>query len=177
MKRVFTANPEQTSNQLFSGEKTMRSRFAKALHTAASAAMLAGLLLSGTGSAAFASDVVEVWKSRTCGCCAGWVKHMEASGFEVKTHDVEDVDPVKRANGVPEPLHSCHTATVGGYVIEGHVPADDVKRLISERPKARGLSVPGMPTDAPGMDMNMGQPYQVILFGTPDGKQSVYANR
>ena len=74
---------------------------------------------------------------------------MEAAGFEVKTHDVEDVDPVKRANGVPEPLHSCHTATVGGYVIEGHVPADDVKRLISERPKARGLSVPGMPADAP----------------------------
>jgi hypothetical protein len=102
---------------------------------------------------------------------------MEASGFEVKVHDMEDVDPVKRAHGVPEPLHSCHTATVGGYVIEGHVPADDVKRLISERPKAKGLSVPGMPADAPGMDMSTGEPYQVILFGTPDGKPSVYANR
>jgi len=176
MKRVFTANPELTSSQLLSGEKTMRSRFTKAIHTATSAAMLAGFMLSGTGSVAFASDIVEVWKSRSCGCCTGWVKHMEAAGFTVKTHDVEDVDPVKQANGVPEPLHSCHTATVGGYVIEGHVPADDVKRLISEHPKAKGLSVPGMPADAPGMDMSMGQPYQVILFGTPDGKPSVYAN-
>jgi hypothetical protein len=154
----------------------MCSRFTKSLRTAASAAILASLMISHSGGAAFASDIVEVWKSRTCGCCTGWVKHMEAAGFEVKTHDVEDVDPVKRAHSVPEPLHSCHTATVGGYVIEGHVPADDVKRLISERPKALGLSVPGMPSDAPGMDMNMGQPYQVILFGTPDGKPSVYAN-
>jgi hypothetical protein len=175
MKRVFTANPELPSDQHLSGEKTMRSKFAKGLHTAASAAVLAAFMLSG--GTAFALDRVEVWKSKTCGCCTGWVKHMEASGFEVKVHDMEDVDPVKRAHGVPEPLHSCHTATVGGYVIEGHVPADDVKRLISERPKAKGLSVPGMPADAPGMDMSTGEPYQVILFGTPDGKPSVYANR
>jgi hypothetical protein len=132
MKRVFTANPEQTSDSHPSGEKTMRSKFAKGFHTAASAAVLAGFMLSGGAGIAFASDVVEVWKSRTCGCCTGWVKHMEAAGFEVKTHDVEDVDSVKRAHSVPEPLHSCHTATIGGYVIEGHVPADDVKRLISE---------------------------------------------
>ena len=144
----------------------MRSKFVKSLHATASAAMLAGLLLGGTGVPALASDVVEVWKSPSCGCCTGWVKHMRASGFEVKTHDVEDVDPVKRANGVPEPLHSCHTATVDGYVLEGHVPAADVRRLLAERPKAKGLSVPGMPADAPGMDMNMGQPYQVIVFGT-----------
>ena len=137
----------------------MRSKFAKGLHAAASAAVLAGPMLSGSARRRLRVWMwVEVWKSRTCDCCAGWVKHMEASGFEVKTHDVEDVDPVKRANGVPEPLHSCHTVTVGGYVIEGHVPADDVKRLISERPKARGLSVPGMPADAPGMDMNTGSP-------------------
>jgi hypothetical protein len=154
----------------------MRSRFRKGVGAAASAAVLTSLMLSGTAGTAFASDVVEVWKAKSCDCCAGWVKHMQSSGFDVKTHEVEDVDPVKRANGVPEPLHSCHTATVGGYVIEGHVPADDVKRLISERPQAKGLSVPGMPADAPGMDMNMGQPYQVILFGTPDGKPSVYAN-
>ena len=154
----------------------MRSKFAKSLNAAAGAAMLAGLLLTGTGGAALASDVVEVWKSPSCGCCTGWVKHMQASGFEVKTHDVEDVDPVKRANGVPEPLHSCHTATIGGYVLEGHVPAADVRRLLAERPKATGLSVPGMPADAPGMDMNMGEPYQVILFGQPGGKPAVYAN-
>src|SRR4051794_26636720 len=154
----------------------MISKFARTLHIAAGAAMLAGFMLAHGGSPAFASDVVEVWKSKSCGCCTGWVKHMEASGFEVKTHDVEDVDPVKRANGVPEPLHSCHTATVGGYVIEGHVPAEDVKRLISEHPKAKGLSVPGMPADARGMDMNRGQPYQVILFEPPDGKPSFYAN-
>jgi hypothetical protein len=175
MKRVFTANPEQTFDQHLSGEKPMRSKFAKGLHIAASAAVLAGFMLSG--GAAFALDTVEVWKSRTCGCCTGWVKHMQALGFEVTTHDVEDteLDPIKQANGVPEPLHSCHTATVGGYVIEGHVPAIDVRRLLAERPKAKGLSSPGMPSDAPGMDMGTGQPYQVILFGTPDGKPSVYA--
>ena len=142
----------------------MRSKFAKGLHTAASAAVLAGFMLSGSGRRRLRVRISSrSGNRRTCGCCTGWVKHMEASGFEVKTHDIEDVDPVKRANGVPEPLHSCHTATVGGYVIEGHVPADDVKRLISERPKARGLSVPGMPADAPGMDMNTGR----ALSGDP----------
>lgn len=145
------------------------------------AAVLAGGVVAGAtslfaGAPAAAAQVVEVWKARTCECCTGWVKHMMAAGFTVKVHEVEDVDPVKEANGVPEPLHSCHTSIVDGYAIEGHVPAEDVKRLLAERPRAKGLSAPGMPQDAPGMDMKTGQPYQVVLFGAPDGKMRVYAN-
>lgn len=99
---------------------------------------------------------------------------MQVAGFEVKVHEVEDVEPIKEAKGVPEPLESCHTAVVDGYVIEGHVPAADVKRLLAERPKAKGLSAPGMPQDAPGMDMRTGQPYDVVLFGGT-GTPTVFA--
>ncbi|HYH22203.1 MAG TPA: DUF411 domain-containing protein [Azospirillum sp.] len=145
-------------------------------------AAVAGLLAVGgvaagvptLGGARAAGPLVEVWKAASCGCCAGWVKHMEAEGFAVRVHEVDDVDPVKRANGVPDALGSCHTAVVDGYVLEGHVPAADVKRLLIERPKAKGLSVPGMPQDAPGMDMKTGQPYEVVLFGDSGGA-SVYA--
>ena len=114
---------------------------------------------------------VEVWKAASCECCEGWVRHMRAAGFEVTVHTVDDVTPMKRMAGVPDDLASCHTARVGGYVLEGHVPADDVRRLLAERPQARGLAVPGMPQDAPGMDMGVGQPYQVMLFGGAGGPQ------
>ena len=114
---------------------------------------------------------VEVWKAASCECCEGWVRHMRAAGFEVTIHTVDDVTPMKRMAGVPDDLASCHTARVGGYVLEGHVPADDVKRLLAERPQARGLAVPGMPQDAPGMDIVSGQPYQVVLFGAAGGPQ------
>ncbi|WP_049976145.1 DUF411 domain-containing protein [Azospirillum sp. B506] len=117
---------------------------------------------------------VEVWKAASCDCCEGWVRHMRAAGFDVTVHVVEDVTPMKRVAGVPDDLASCHTARVGGYVLEGHVPADDAKRLLAERPQARGLAVPGMPQDAPGMDMASGLPYQVVLFGAAGGPQ-VYA--
>lgn len=119
------------------------------------------------------SSTVEVWKSPSCGCCGGWIKHMQAAGFKVTSHDIDDVDPVKRMAGVPDRLASCHTAFIDGYVVEGHVPAADVRRLLAERPKARGLSAPGMPQSSPGMDMP-GQPYEVVLFGGPQG-DSVYA--
>ncbi|WP_245985999.1 DUF411 domain-containing protein [Azospirillum thermophilum] len=138
---------------------------------------MAGSFASAPAAAAeqMAGKTVEVWKSPSCGCCGGWVTHMREAGFQVTVHEVDDVDPVKAQQGVPAPLHSCHTALVDGYVLEGHVPASDVKRLLTERPKARGLSVPGMPQDAPGMDMKTGTPYQTVLFGTADGKATVYA--
>src|SRR5688500_15877497 len=85
---------------------------------------------------------VGVWKAPSCGCCGGWIKHMEAAGFTVKVHEIEDLEPVKAANGVPEALGSCHTATVGGYVVEGHVPAQDIIRLLTQKPKAKGLAAP-----------------------------------
>jgi len=137
----------------------------------------AGILALGTVAFAMpvaAQQKVEVWKSPSCGCCTGWVEHMRTAGFAVTVHDVDDVQPMKDASGVPGQLASCHTAKVGGYVVEGHVPASDIRRLLSEKPKARGLSVPGMPADAPGMDMATGQPYEVVLFGG-DGGDRVYA--
>lgn len=129
----------------------------------------AALLARSSIAWAEAAGGVTVWKSPSCGCCGAWVDHMRRAGFTVTVHDVDDVDPVKARLGVPERLHSCHTAEVGGYVLEGHVPADSVARLLRERPAARGLAVPGMPQGAPGMETGVKDPYQVVLFGAPDG--------
>jgi hypothetical protein len=122
--------------------------------------------------AATALPSVTVYLSPTCGCCKKWVKHLRDNGFEVKVEEMNDVSPMKNSAGVPSDLWSCHTAVVGGYAIEGHVPAADIKRLLSEHPKILGLSAPGMPSAAPGMD---GKPeaYEVIAFGK--GGEQVYA--
>lgn len=133
---------------------------------------VAGAQLGMIGAAAAAPATrVEVWKDPSCGCCEDWVRHMRAAGFEVTVREVADVRLVKAARGVPEALQSCHTAVVGGYVVEGHVPAADVRRLLAERPQARGLSAPGMPPSAPGMDIP-GTPYEVVLFGGADGDRT-----
>jgi len=122
---------------------------------------------------AAASPNVEVYKSPTCGCCGEWVKHMRANGFSVTVSDVADVDAFRAKAGVPAPLAACHTALVDGYVVQGHVPAADVRKLLAERPKALGLAVPGMPASAPGMDSSRPSPYQVLLFQA-DGATRVY---
>ncbi|PIW28745.1 MAG: metal-binding protein [Rhodospirillales bacterium CG15_BIG_FIL_POST_REV_8_21_14_020_66_15] len=123
--------------------------------------------------AAFAAEIT-VYKSPYCGCCGAWVTHMKANGHTVKTVEMEDLTAIKKMTGVGEHLQSCHTAVVDGYVIEGHVPAADVARLLTERPKARGLSVPGMPEGSPGMDGPNPRPYEVLLFQA-DGSATVYA--
>jgi len=107
---------------------------------------------------------VTVYKEPACGCCGKWVKHLQASGFRVETLEVADVTPIRRKYGVPDSLLSCHTAIVGGYVIEGHVPADDVKRLLREKTKAKGLAVPGMVNGSPGMEQGRPKPYATIAF-------------
>lgn len=123
-----------------------------------------------------ALPVMVVHKTATCGCCKLWVKHMEQAGFKVETRDVADLGPVKERLSVPYGKGSCHTAEVGGYFVEGHVPASDVKRMLSEKPAARGLTVPGMPLGSPGMEVPDGrvQPYAVELVGR-DGKTRVYS--
>lgn len=118
---------------------------------------------------------VTVYKSPTCGCCTKWVDHMRANGFDVTATNVEDMAVVKQKYGVPDKVGSCHTSLVGGYVIEGHVPADVVKRLLAERPKVAGLAVPGMPASAPGMDIP-GQPYTIVGFDRA-GQLTVYERR
>jgi hypothetical protein len=107
-----------------------------------------------------------VYKNQGCTCCSGWENHMQAAGFAVRSYTFDDITAIKRQAGVPQNLQSCHTALIGGYAIEGHVPADDVKKLLRERPKITGLAVPGMPSDAPGMDQRRGMPYQTLAFDT-----------
>jgi len=130
------------------------------------------------GEAAAANlPVAVVYKSPTCGCCRAWVEHMRQSGFTVEAHDTANVDPVKDEGHVPLNGRSCHTARIGRYVIEGHVPADLIKKLLADHPSdIAGLSVPGMVTGSPGMEGPNPQHYDVIAF-TADGKTRVYATR
>lgn len=114
--------------------------------------ILAALLaLLATLPALAAEREVTMWKSPTCGCCEGWAEHMRQSGYKVKSVDVDDIDQIKRAYGIPAPMQSCHTAKVDGYLIEGHVPAEAVDKLLKEKPKTRGIASPGMPMGSPGM--------------------------
>jgi len=107
---------------------------------------------------------MTVWKSPTCGCCANWVAHMRGNGFNVTVKETNDLEKVKKLAAVPERLQSCHTAKVGSYVIEGHVHAKEVKRLLEAKPKAYGLAVPGMPSGSPGMENGQYDRYDVLLF-------------
>jgi hypothetical protein len=119
---------------------------------------------------------ITIFKSPTCGCCKKWVDHVRAAGFVAVVHDVDDMDAVKKREGVPKALQSCHTAIANGYVIEGHVPAADVLRLLRERPKGvRGVAAPGMPGGSPGMEMGgPADKYDVVAF-TRDGATRVFA--
>jgi len=115
--------------------------------------------------------LVTVHKDPTCGCCSGWVGHLEMHGFQVRTVETTALNKLKTKLGVPFELIACHTAEVGGYLVEGHVPAVAIERLLTERPRARGLAVPGMPSGSPGMTGEY-EEYEVILFG--NGTRRVY---
>lgn len=132
-------------------------------------------LAAGCGKTSNA-EVITVYKSPTCGCCKKWISHLEANGFEVKAYDTHDMQSVKQQNGVADHLASCHTAIVNGYVIEGHVPADSIKRLLKEKPVAAGLTVPGMPMGSPGMEGPRKDPYNVLLFNRA-GDSAIFDRR
>jgi len=138
------------------------------------------LILAGTTgcrNAAPDAPTIQVYKTATCGCCTKWIEHLEAAGFQVEAQDLPDLVALKSEKGVPSELESCHTAVVDGYVLEGHVPAGDIQRLLAERPAIAGLAVPKMPLGSPGMehpDPSRHQPYNVMSFGT-DGVR-VYAS-
>lgn len=122
------------------------------------------------------APIVTVYKSPTCQCCSKWVEHLRASGFAVEPHNETAMNPLKTRLGVSQPLWSCHTAVVGDYVIEGHVPAEDIRRLLAEKPKGRGLAVPGMPIGSPGMEAGERRdPYDVVLFDE-SGHAEVFAH-
>jgi len=123
-----------------------------------------------------APSVITVYKDPGCECCARWVKHLSANGFVVSVHDVQNMNEIKRTMNVPPSLESCHTAVVDKYVVEGHVPADVIKKFLAEKPSMLGLAVPGMPTGSPGMEGGKAERYNVVAFDR-NGTSRVYAKR
>lgn len=115
---------------------------------------------------------IQIFKSPSCGCCKMWADHLAASGFAVEAKDVADLAAVKEVAGVPGHLQACHTGVIEGYTIEGHIPAEAIKRLLAERPAIKGLAVPGMPAGSPGMPSSTPEHYDVIAFG--DGKEQIF---
>jgi hypothetical protein len=142
------------------------------------AAVLAALVFAvGPAQAQRLAPTVQVYKSPTCGCCANWVKHLQQHGFRTQVTETEDVAAIKAQHRIPPRAQSCHTAVVDGYVIEGHVPAADVQRLLKERPAVIGLAVPGMPIGSPGMEVPNVKPqaYDVVTFDK-QGQLKVFAS-
>ena len=140
------------------------------------AGLAVALLPGGSRAANSTPTPLEVWKDPNCGCCQDWVDHMQANGFAVKVHATGN-NAVRARLGLPPKLGSCHTALVGGYLVEGHVPASDVRKLLQQKPKALGLAVPGMPVGSPGMDGavygDRRDPYDVLLVAH-DGSTRVF---
>ena len=136
--------------------------------------LILGLTLASGTALAQATTQVEVFKSPYCGCCDKWAEHLRQHGFKVIARNVDDVTAARKALGMPERYGSCHTAKVGQYLIEGHVPAADIRRLLAEAPKAIGLAAPGMPQGSPGMESPTPQAYDTLLVQS-DGSARVFA--
>ena len=139
--------------------------------------MLGVLVFFGSASMSLQADaeapIIQVYKTPTCGCCTKWIDHLREAGFTVEATELSNLDSLKAMNGVPSRLTSCHTAIVEGYIIEGHVPASDISKLLKERPSVSGLAVPGMPMGSPGMehpDTARHEAYDVVSFGA-DGEE------
>jgi hypothetical protein len=140
-----------------------------------SAVAAAAAAVTMPAAAASSLPQVEVYKNPDCGCCGAWVDHLKAAGFPVKVSEVPDTSAVRKRHGIPDEFGSCHTGVVAGYALEGHVPAEDIKRLLAKKPVAAGLSVPGMPVGSPGMEVGSRKdPYQVLLIDKA-GRSSVFA--
>jgi hypothetical protein len=144
--------------------------------TAAASAAARARAATTTRLALADAPTITVYKTPTCGCCASWVEHLREHGFEVEAHDLANLDQVKRRHGITRALESCHTAEVAGYVVEGHVPADLIERMLRERPEIAGLAVPGMPMGSPGMEGSYRERYNVLAFDRA-GKTEVYDRR
>lgn len=156
--------------------KTLRNRFG--------IVVASGLLLITVGAAAKRSGgatptkpiAIKVYKTPQCGCCKGWVQHLRDNGFQVETMDMPDLSMIKQKYGVAPALQACHTAIVNGYVVEGHVPADVILKMLKEHPAVAGIAVPGMPSGSPGMEGGRKQAYDVLTFDKA-GHTKVYAHK
>lgn len=133
-----------------------------------------GLNNADAGTVSTNNLEITMYRSEGCGCCTKWGDYLKSNGFTVNDHPVENIIEIKTENNIPMDISSCHTALIDGYVVEGHVPADDIRRMISEQPEAIGLAVPDMPMGSPGMEGFRTDPYNVILFDDA-GKKSIYA--
>jgi len=138
--------------------------------------VLVGAMVFWSVQPASAKPTITVYKTATCGCCGGWIEHLEAEGYEVIAEDVDNLAAIKAELGVGPYLASCHTALIDGYIVEGHVPVEDIDRLLAERPEIAGLSAPGMPSGSPGMAIpgRPAEPYDVLAFDQL-GNTTVYA--
>lgn len=155
----------------------MNVRRLRAFAAAGAAALLLGTSTAAGFAAPAPGPVITVYKTPTCGCCRNWVEHLRKHGYRVVTRDVQDVQPFKTQHHVPAGAQSCHTAVVNGYVVEGHVPADVIDRLLRERPKVAGVAVPGMPMGSPGMEMGGHAEHYDVLSFDRNGRTAVYARR
>lgn len=158
--------------------KTSKARFAKSYLPTCNA--LRNLALCAALGVAWPSmaqplPVVDVYKSPECGCCKTWAEHLQKNGFSVNLHDVDDVPAARKKLGMPNRYGSCHTAKVGQYLVEGHVPAADIKKLLKKHPEALGLAVPSMPPGSPGMEGERSVPYDTLLV-MPDGSAKIFAH-
>ena len=143
----------------------------------AAAMLIAGAIgVSAQQSSATAKPTAVVYKTSSCGCCKMWVEHLKANGFTVEAKDVssDEVRAVSKAAGLKDDDTSCHTAKIGGYIVEGHVPASDIQRLLKEKPAIAGIAAPGMPQGSPGMEQGSKEPFDVVAF-TKDGKTRLYS--
>jgi hypothetical protein len=156
----------------------MRIPLLVALVAGVTASLAAGRPVAVPTAETAAAPIMQVYKSATCGCCKAWVEKMKTAGFDVRVTDLDEsaLQELKAKRGVGDNLQSCHTAVVNGYVVEGHVPADDIHRLLKEKPAIAGIAAPGMPRGSPGMEVPGGarDPYQVLTF-TRAGKTTVFA--
>lgn len=153
----------------------MTKRSFRFFAVAVCAAALSVATAAAPSVASVKKPTITVYKDPNCGCCKNWIEHLRKHGFTVEAKDTPDMNTIKATLGVPGALTSCHTAVVEGYLIEGHVPASDIDRLLASNPKVKGLAVPGMPMGSPGMEGGMKQHYQVLTFDKA-GKTSVFAS-
>ena len=166
------AQPEASARTQRPAGKGGRRFAAFAAGLTLGAGLLAWLMIGNGTPPAQAADEVVVYKSPTCGCCGDWVEHLRQNGFKVRVENQYDLTPIKQRYGIGPELQSCHTAQVGNYFIEGHVPAGDIQRLLAERPDIRGLAVPGMPMGSPGMEGPYSDHYEVVAVGRTGNLQT-----
>ena len=157
------------------GSSARSSADSTASHDSARTGVSSAPAASPATSPVAGEPTLVVYKTPTCGCCKGWVSKMEKAGFKVEVHDLDDLAATKHAAGVPDELQACHTARIGGYVVEGHVPAADIRRMLAERPDIAGIATPGMPMGSPGMEGAYKDRYDVMTFGG-NGRSTVFAS-